>query len=643
VTRLAVIVTDNPKKMKNMIKIILFLLIGFIQIVNAQEVSPDEVEFLETTPSIDGKLDSDLHHLKEHRFNYFFHFDNTDSLKKDVTYRMGYTPTHFYLYIELKADSITIRDRGFINGDGFKLLFAKPQIGFSTNEYYDIVFSPSKDDNYWARKRIWEYNRNQSSGKRLTNTQFKEASANGICGFEVLLAWNDIEPYHPWFLDEIGYNIYFANAISNNNAHGYAVIEDEGIWDEEIPMRNYIPLKFEKQKLSDKDVIIAKPNKNNISIKDPLSLKLVSYSEKKRQENIQLIVKNNTGSTTIIKKKKYRLKAGFHTQTLTFDVANLPQGVYKSFLISEKDTIAHYDFTVFPKIEFASIRTTLLDNTNHLEKGTVTTLVFKINQIEQKLSNLKEYEAGRKEYLEFEEFEKEYKQFLNGKEPYKEITKNYRRAFQSKYDNSYQPYSIKLPDNYDPKKQYPLVVFLHGSGQDEQTVLNNPRSGGNFIELAPYGRDMYQCFSSNSSQNDIIEAIEDVKLHFSVDTQKIVIGGFSMGGYGAMRTYFEHPQLYKGVAIFAGHPNLANEWLGTGHPDFLDKKYLQGFPKIPVFVYHGRKDGALPISKAEAFISILKENGFVVTGRLIDDKAHEYPDQETNNIYFEWLNNLIME
>ncbi len=623
-----------------MIERILLLLVGFIQVANAQKINL--VEVLETTPYIDGKLDSNLSRLKEHHFNYFFNFGNTDFLKKDITYRMGYTPTHFYLYIELKADSITIRDRGFINGDGFKLLFAKPQTDSSTTEYYDIVFSPSKEEDYWARKRIWEYNRNQNSGKRLTNTQFKEAYENGICGFEVLLAWSDIEPYHPWFSDTIGYNLYFANAIADNNAQGYAVTQDEGIWDEEVPMRNYIPLKFEKQKLSNKDVIIAKSIKRNIKTTDPLSLKLVSCLEKKRTETVQLMIKNNAGST-IIKKKQSRFKAGFHTQTLTYDVAGLPQGIYELFLLSKRDTIARYDFTIFPQIDFDSIHSTILDNTNHLERGTVNTLVFKINEIRQKLTSLKEYEAGKKEYIEFEMFEKEYKQFLNGKDPYKGITKNYRRAFQSKYDNSYQTYSIKLPDHYDPKNQYPLLVFLHGSGQDEQSVLNQPRSGGNFIELAPYGRDMYQCYSSDSSQNDIVEAIEDVKLHFSVDTQKIVIGGFSMGGYGAMRTYYEYPDLYKGVAIFAGHPNLANEWLGDGHPNFLDEKYLQGYQKIPVFVYHGKKDGALPISKAEEFILALKENGFIVTNRLIEYKAHEYPDIETNSIYFEWLNNVIKE
>ena len=27
------------------------------------------------------------------------------------------------------------------------------------------------------------------------------------------------------------------------------------------------------------------------------------------------------------------------------------------------------------------------------------------------------------------------------------------------------PYKILLPDNYDPENKYPLIIFLHGSGE----------------------------------------------------------------------------------------------------------------------------------------------------------------------------------
>jgi predicted esterase len=621
---------------------ILFFLLSITQIGFCQNSSLEQINFLNFSPIVDGKLDDELTNLKKRKFNHFFRFDNPELDSICVSYRIAYTPTHLYVHIEADADSITYRDRGFINGDGIKLLLAKPQNDSLTDEYYDVVFSPSKDYNNWARKRIWDYNRKQNHGKRLSiETQFEERSYNGKCGFELLLAWKDIEPYHPWFSDQLGYNLYFAKAIANNNTHGYSVVADEGIWDEEIPKRNFTRINFEKPKNVNKEFISIKLSKRNLRIAEPLVLNFVSITNKVSFKLIEVKIQNDSSKVFLQRKINYKLEQKLKTDLLKLDLDNLKPNHYTIFFLSDKDTIAQYDFVVFTKLDFNLIRSQISKNKHHLKIGAVHTLLFKINLIELNLNKLKVYETGKDRLDEYVKFAAEFHQFLSGNDPYKGITTPYRRAYKSKYDNTYQPYTIKLPKNYDPAKQYPLLVFLHGSGQDEQNLLNSARSGGNFIEVAPYARDMYQCYASDSSQTDIVEAIEDVMLHFSVDKNKIIIGGFSMGGYGALRTFYEHPNLYKGVAVFAGHPNLANDWLGEGHPNFLEDKFISNFSRIPVFIYHGRKDGALDISKTEQLILKLKSKGVIVTERLIENKAHEYPDEETNKMYFEWLTKIV--
>lgn len=621
--------------------IFLFLLLPGISVAYGQHQQPVKISFISGMPVADGKLDDQLKSLEEKRFNHFFQFDNPTADSIDITYRMGYTPSHLYLYIEITADSITCRDRGFINGDGFKLLLAKPKRDSLTDEYYDIVFSPSKDKNYWAGKRIWEYNHNQDHGKKLSaGTLFETNCANGKCGFEVLLAWKDIEPYHPWFSQQLGYNLYFAKAISNNAANGYSVVKDEGIWDEEIPKRNFLPMLFEKPATGAATVVTAKLARRNIITGDPLLLNLVAVSGKAIHGTVGLNIRDDSSRIFFTRKKQYRFTAMLQKEQAVYKPGKLAPGLYYLEGNYNNDSIARYDFVVFPKFDFNGIRSKISFNRHHLQPGTVNTLLFRINSIELSLSKLKEYETGRELLNEYLEFENEYNRFLDGKEPFATITQPYRRAFKSKYDQSYQPYTIKLPRNYDPAKKYPLLVFLHGSGQDEQHVLDKPRSGGDFIEVAPFARDMYSCYSSDSSQNDILEAIEDVMLHFSADRNNIIIGGFSMGGYGALRTFYQHPELYRAVAVFAGHPNLANDWLGEGHPDFLQTGYLNSFSKTPVFIYHGRKDGALPIAATEQLITRLRSSNIPVTERLISNKAHEYPDEETNKIYFEWLTGI---
>jgi predicted esterase len=617
------------------------LVLFIFQLMQAQSSKSEEIRFLDFTPIIDGKLDDKLISLQKKEFNHFFQFDNPAVTPTKVNYLLGYTATHLYLYIEAKADSITYRDRGFINGDGFKLLLAKRQNDSLTDEYYDIAFSPSKDKKYWARKRIWDYNRNQNHGKKLSReTRYEEISENSKCGFEVLLAWKDVYPYHPWFSNPLGYNLYFAKAIPNNAANGYSVVKDEGIWDEEIPKRNFMPIAFEKPKKVNQSIITAQLTKRNIQADEPLQLNLITIAKTALNKTIDVTIQNDSSKIFLDKKIKVSLKNKPQHKLASFDSHNLKSGHYNFLIRSASDTIAQYDFVIFPKFNFDSIRSQITGNPYHLQQGTVNTLLFKTNEVQQHFNNLKSYENGKNVLKEYLQFETELNSFLKGSDPYKGIVKPYRRAFQSKYDATFQPYTIKLPQDYNPEKKYPLLVFLHGSGQDEQTVLNKARSNGNFIEIAPFARDRYNCYDSESSQNDIIEAIEDVLLHFSGDKNKIVIAGFSMGGYGALRTFYQHPELYKGVAVFAGHPDLANEWLGAGHPNFLEDQFLVSFSKTPVFVYHGKKDGALPVSVAEELIQKLKSNGIPVIGRIIEDKTHEYPDAETNKIYFEWLTKI---
>lgn len=602
----------------------------------------EKISFLPHPPVIDGQLDAGLEKLKKRDFNYIWQFDNPVTDTVPVTYRMAYTPTHLYLYIEAEADSISFRSRGFINGDGFKLLLGIPQPDSLTDEYYDMVFSASKDKGYWARKRIWEYNHSQGHGRAFSEaTVFEESTSDGKSGFEALVAWKDIEPYHPWFLEAMGFNLYFAKGIGDTITNGYAVVEDEGIWDEELPRRKYQILHFEAPARGAAPALVARPRRKNLGPGAPLVLETAALGPEGGEAVLSVSLSDD--SAIVILKKDIRVSIGKELlkREVRLEGRDLLPGRYHLLVRSAGDTLSSNDIVVFPDFGFDAIRAALQDNKDSLKTGTVNTLVFQLNQLQQRLGRLKPYEAGADILKDWKSLEVALGLFSNGTDPYARLSGPYRRAFRSASDGTYQPYTIKLPEGYDPVKKYPLLVFLHGSGQDEQWVLNQPRSGGNFIELAPLARDIYYCYSSDSSQTDILEAIDDVVAHFSVDTGKVVIGGFSMGGYGALRTFYEHPELYRGVAVFAGHPHLAGDWLGGEHPNFLEDKYLSAFSRIPVFIYHGRKDGSLPVEKAEALSSKLKKAGAIVTTRIVENKAHEYPDEEANGVYFDWLGSII--
>jgi S-formylglutathione hydrolase FrmB len=129
------------------------------------------------------------------------------------------------------------------------------------------------------------------------------------------------------------------------------------------------------------------------------------------------------------------------------------------------------------------------------------------------------------------------------------------------------PYCVILPPGYgeDATRRYPVLYYLHGLGDNQQMFV---RSGGfnlieelwdrheigDFILVSPAG---YASFFMNSYDGRfryedffIQEFMPFIENRYRVAARRESrgIGGISMGGYGALRMAFLHPQLFGSVS-----------------------------------------------------------------------------------------------
>ena len=130
-------------------------------------------------------------------------------------------------------------------------------------------------------------------------------------------------------------------------------------------------------------------------------------------------------------------------------------------------------------------------------------------------------------------------------------------------------YCVQLPPDYDasPAKQrrYPVLYFLHGLGQNEQTLfrtggwsliedLRRQHKIGDFLVVAPEGGRNFYINSADDSfrYSDFFlqEFIPHIQSRFRIrpGRQSRAITGVSMGGYGALRFGFAHPDLFSAVS-----------------------------------------------------------------------------------------------
>lgn len=151
-------------------------------------------------------------------------------------------------------------------------------------------------------------------------------------------------------------------------------------------------------------------------------------------------------------------------------------------------------------------------------------------------------------------------------------------------------YCVMLPPSYETEKEtkYPVIYFLHGLGENEQTLLRAGGWGliedlrqqhkvGDFVVAAPEGRASFFINSANGKErySDFFstEFMPYIETHYRVlrDRRHRGVTGLSMGGYGALRFAFSHPELFGSVsaqspALITESPRQMNADLRSGGP-----------------------------------------------------------------------------
>lgn len=593
--------------------------------LNAQ----NKVCFLSNNPVIDGFADESV--LLDLRS--FKHTQKSKASNPDIEarYHLSYNSTHLYVYIEAEADEILIRDRGYQNGDGFHMVISKVEESLSpTDEFYVLGFSA---ENTWARKICWYYNKDLAFKLYGDEVKFETGKGNGKISFELLLPWRNVYPYNPLLQNKIGFNLCFVKAIENSEKNYYYIVEDDKMQSEQA-QRKYEQLNFEIPTQSEFQ-ISSGLSKNNFQEGESPFIRLAAITDRDTTVNISTHIYSGENTRVAVKNTSVNFTPGLSENSIELENLYLPAGGYKTYVSCDDKLIDENHFSIFSSISTNQLRSTLQEMEPKIDRGTYSTLIFYIEDIDTSLKNLKSYETSFNIRQRINEMGIYIEDLKNGKDMLANKTGTFRRAYQSKTDHEYKPYSIFVPKDYDQNKKYPLLVYLHGSGDDDR-ILSRTRIPDDFIVLAPNGRDVSNCFATAEAQTDIEEAIDDIITNYQVDTKKIILSGFSMGGYGVYRTFYEQPSRYSAIAILSGHPNLAQEWVGKNELSFLDPQNLKNFRNIPIYIYHGKQDLNCPYAYTVDVVKELKKNNSNITFE-IEEGGHGNMNSDIQNSYFNWL------
>jgi S-formylglutathione hydrolase FrmB len=175
-----------------------------------------------------------------------------------------------------------------------------------------------------------------------------------------------------------------------------------------------------------------------------------------------------------------------------------------------------------------------------------------------------------------------------------------------------------LPPGYEKEgsKKYPVLYFLHGLGEGEQTLLRSGGWGliedlrregkiGDFLVVAPEGRASFFINSADGQDRysdffltEFLPYIES-QYHVIADRSTRGITGLSMGGYGALRFAFAHPELFSSVS--AQSPALITETTQELNADVRDasppSRLLGQVFGNPINVAHWRQNDPFELAR----------------------------------------------
>lgn len=607
------------------------------------------VDFLPREPIIDGRLDGELQGLPLRSFSFLYK-PNPAVPDTAGNYRLAYGTEFLYVFIEVQAERVICRDRGYQNGDGFILTLYKPQPGNAkSSDLVRLGYNPTGDPRRPFAQMVWARNDDWPFSRLGDRSSFCVTAEGGHVGFEALLRWENVAPFHPWLSDGIGFNLLFVKAIGETDVNLLAAnLGQSGGMD---AFDVYSVLEFSRPVLEEGTQSAAVLDRNHLQSGEPLKLRVATVSSAATKEQLKVVLQSGEEVAVGRQTVTIDVEPGLSLRDATIDTSDLASGGYAVRWESVANGgIGQSGLTVLPPFDRAAVERQLSALAGRVSEGSLATLGFQFGEITKGLSRLRSYETCPALRAMMERFDRQLRAVASGDDVIARASGIIRRAFRSGVDGSLQPYTVVVPDKLEPAKKYPAMVFLHGSDSDDTSIGDTVRScptlfPERMFAIGPFGRGKSNAYTKDRAQEDIREAVTDALRHYPIDPSRLVLAGFSMGGYGVYRTLYEDAGRYVAAAVFSGHPDEGPEYAPEGtHPDFRRPESLEPLRGKNIVVVHGGRDRNCPVELTVDLVAAMKRAGIPVVFLLDKEAGHELPrDSAIRAQYLEWLEAAIRE
>jgi predicted peptidase len=192
-------------------------------------------------------------------------------------------------------------------------------------------------------------------------------------------------------------------------------------------------------------------------------------------------------------------------------------------------------------------------------------------------------------------------------------------------------YVVFAPHDYNGDKEYPLILFLHGSGETgtdgEKQVqvglgpaIKKQEKTFPCLAVFPQSHERTWQADSNDAKN-ALGILAEVRKDYKVDPKRIYLTGLSMGGYGTWSLAVKHPEQWAAIVPICGGG---------------DPSKAAAIKDIPCWIFHCDADNVVPVRQSRDMKEALEKAGgapkydeYAGVGHNSWDRAYATPELYT--------------
>jgi enterochelin esterase-like enzyme len=220
-------------------------------------------------------------------------------------------------------------------------------------------------------------------------------------------------------------------------------------------------------------------------------------------------------------------------------------------------------------------------------------------------------------------------------------------------------YTVYLPDGYRTSElRYPVFYLLHGNAQKHtdwvvygriqptaDAAIASGKIPPTIIVMPDAGTTWYVDRKEKMETAFLEDLLPEIEARFRTiaDRNGRVVGGLSMGGYGALRFALKYPEKFAAAALLSpaiyepeppqnssarrvgvfGAPEYdARVWQSLNYPSLLEAYFAKKQP-VPMYIHSGDDDEYLIEADATKLYSLLRARGQPAELRIVDG-AHDW-------------------